>query len=176
MRITGSLRRLCPAGGVARRLLRIDHRLKEGPRRGKAPIAQLLERQSEPPRLNHGQPQRQALAVRRRIKLPASAIQRPGSDLDEVLVDEFPQHAVEALLGDPQYLQKLGDRQPRPPADKIENAMMSASKSVSLEQPIGVADKIAIGEKEQLDQFVHRLFRAARLRRRTWLGDLGRRR
>ena len=144
------------------RLLRIDHRFKKGLRRWETPIAQLFQRQSEPPRLNEGESQRQPLAVRRRVELPAATIEGAGSNLDEVLVDEFSQHAVQALLGDPQYLQKLGDRQPRPPADKIEDAMMGAPKSISFEQPIGVADEIAIGEKEQFDQIIHRLFAAAR--------------
>ena len=39
--------------------------------------------------------------------------------------------------------------------------MMGPPKPVGLEQPIGVADKIAIGEEKQFDQFVHGLFAAA---------------
>ena len=88
-------------------------------------------------------------------------------DLDEVFVDELPQDAIEALLCDPQYLQKLGDRQARPSADKIEDSMMRAPESISFEQSISVSDEVAIGEKELLDQVIHRLFAAARLRHRT---------
>ena len=54
--------------------------------------------------------------------------------------------------------------------------MMGAPKSVGLEQPIGVADKVAIGEKEQFDQFVHRLIAAARARGGIGLGCVGRHR
>ena len=56
---------------------------------------------------------------------------------------------------------------PGRPADKIEDTMMSAPEPVSFEQPIGVSDEIAVGEKEQFDQFIHGLVAAARLRRRT---------
>ena len=89
-------------------------RFEKGLRRWETPIAQLVQRQRKPSRLNEGEPQRQPLAVRRRVELPTATIQGPSPDLDEVLVDEFSQHAVEALLGDPQDLQELGDREPRP--------------------------------------------------------------
>ena len=42
--------------------------------------------------------------------------------------------------------------------------MMGAPKPVGLQQPIGVADKVAIGEEKQFDQFVHRLVAAAGVR------------
>ena len=113
-----------------------------------APVVQLFQGQRKPPRLNLRELQRQTLAVEGRIKLPAPAIESPGSDLNEILVDEFSQHPVEALFCDPQNLQKLGDRQTRSSSDKIEHPMMSAPKAVGLEQAIGVCDKIAIGEKK----------------------------
>jgi hypothetical protein len=50
--------------------------------------------------------------------------------------------------------------------------MMGAPKPISFEQSIRIANEIAVGEKQQFDQFIHRLFAAAR-RRRTGLGDVG---
>ncbi len=44
--------------------------------------------------------------------------------------------------------------------DKIEDAMMGRPKPISFEQSIRVSDEIAVGEKEQFDQFIHRLFAA----------------
>ena len=123
-----------------------------------------------------GELQRQPLAVLRCIELPTAPIERSRLNFDEVLVDELSQHAVEALLCDPQYLQKLGDREPRPSADKIEDPMMGAPESVSLEQSIGVSDEIAVSEKELFDEVIHWLFAAARLRRGTRFGDVGRHR
>ena len=46
--------------------------------------------------------------------------------------------------------------------------MMGPPKPIGFEQPIGVADKVAIGEEEQFDQFVHRLVAAAGVR--GWIG------
>jgi hypothetical protein len=54
--------------------------------------------------------------------------------------------------------------------------MMSAPEPISFEQPIGVSDEIAVSEKELFDQFIHWLFAAAWLSRRTRLGDVGRHR
>ncbi len=46
--------------------------------------------------------------------------------------------------------------------------MMGPPKPVRLEQPVGVANKVAIGEEEQFDQFVHWLVAAAGVR--GWIG------
>src|SRR5215468_3122089 len=106
--LTRRLRRLLAIDQVVRTLLRINHRGQKSERRLIAPVAHLVERQREPPRLNLGQSERQPLAVGGRVELPSSPVQSPGPDLDEVLVDELPQDAVETLLGDSQNFQKLG--------------------------------------------------------------------
>jgi hypothetical protein len=54
--------------------------------------------------------------------------------------------------------------------------MMGAPEPISFKQSIGVADEIAVSEKEQFNEFIHRLFAAARLRRGTRFGDVGRHR
>ena len=41
----------------------------------------------------------------------------------------------------------------------MQNAMMRAAKSEPGEEMIGIADKIAIGEEHELDQFEHRRVR-----------------
>jgi hypothetical protein len=51
---------------------------------------------------------------------------------------------------------------------------MSTPEPISLEQSIGVSDKIAVREKELFDQFIHRLFAAVRMPRRIRLGNVGR--
>ena len=173
-RLTCPLRRFLATGDVAGRLLGIDHRLEKRLRRWKAPVTQLFQRRGEPSGLNQSELQRQPLPLRRRVKLSAATIQGPGLDLDEVFIDEFAQHSVQALFGDPQYLQKFGYCQAWPSADKIENSMMSAPESVRFEQSIGVSDKIAVSEKELFDQFIHRLVGAARLRGGTGIGYVGR--
>ena len=39
----------------------------------------------------------------------------------------------------------------------MQHAVMRAAEAVILEQAVGVADEIAIGEEEQLDEIDHRL-------------------
>ena len=73
-----------------------------------------------------------------------------------------------------QDLQELGDRQAGPAVDEIEDTMVGAPEAVSLEQSVGVADKIAVGEEEKLDQFVHWRFVAVGGRRE--IGGFGRHR
>ena len=38
----------------------------------------------------------------------------------------------------------------------MQHAMMRPAEPIGLQQPVGVADEIAVGEVEQLDHFVHR--------------------
>ena len=73
------------------------------------------------------------------------------------LSTSFSQHPIEALLGDAQDLQELGDGQPRPAGDEIENPMVRPTESVGFEEPVRIAHEITIGEEKQLDQVVHRL-------------------
>ena len=69
-------------------------------------------------------------------------------------------------------VEQLGDREPRMAADEMQHAMMRAAEAVGLEQPVGVADEIPIGEEEQLDQIEHR--RRLRARRARPLAVSGR--
>ena len=70
--------------------------------------------------------------------------------------DQFLEHAVEALLGDAEDVEQSGDGQAGMPADEMQHAVMSAAEAVGLQHAVRVADEIAIGEIEQLDQVVHR--------------------
>ena len=65
---------------------------------------------------------------------------------------QFLQHAVEALLGDPQDVEQFGDRQPRMAVDEMQHAVVRPAEAEVLQEPVGVADEVAIGEEEQLDQ------------------------
>jgi hypothetical protein len=52
------------------------------------------------------------------------------------------------LLGDPQYVQEIGDLEARVAVDEVQYAVMRASKPESLQFVIGVADEITIGEEQ----------------------------
>ena len=79
------------------------------------------------------------------------------------------QHPVEALLGDLQDVEKLGDVRPGLAVDEVQHAVMRPPEAVVGEDPVGVADEVAIGEEQQLDEVVGRLLgerRAGALPRR----------
>ena len=76
--------------------------------------------------------------------------------LDEVLLDQLLEHPVEALLGDAQDVEELGDGQARLAADEMQDAVMGAPEAVFVQDPVGIADEVAVGEEEQLDQVVGR--------------------
>ena len=76
---------------------------------------------------------------------------------DVALVHQLLQHAAERLLGDAQHLEQVGDLQPRIAADEMHHAVMGAAEAERLQHMVGVADEIAIGEKQQLDDVPARL-------------------
>ena len=77
-----------------------------------------------------------------------------GALLDETGLDQFLQDAVEALLGDLQDVEQFGDRQARAAVDEMQDAVMGAAEAVFGEDAVGIADEIAIGEEQKLDQVV----------------------
>ena len=77
--------------------------------------------------------------------------------LDEILLDQLLEHPVEALLGDAQDVEELRDRQARLAVDEVQDPVMGPPETVLVQDPVGIADEVAIGEEEQLDQVVGRL-------------------
>ena len=69
---------------------------------------------------------------------------------DEALADELLQHAREALLGDLQDVQEVGDAQARLAVHEMQDAMMGAPEAVFLQRRVGVGGEIAVGEKQEL--------------------------
>ena len=82
---------------------------------------------------------------------PLAAVVVAGALHDEAFVDELLQDAREALLGDLQDVEKVGDAQARIAVHEMQHAMMGAAEAVFLEHRVGVAGEIAIGEEQQLD-------------------------
>ena len=90
------------------------------------------------------------------VEQPLAPVGRAGPALDEALVDQFLEHPVEALLGDPQDVQEFGDRQARLAVDEMQHPVMGAPETEVGQDAVGIADEVAIGEEEQLDQVVGR--------------------
>ena len=97
------------------------------------------------------------MALRGGEEQPLAPVGGAGPALDEILLDQLLEHPVEALLGDAQDVEELGDGQARLAVDEMQDAVMGAPETVLVQDPVGIADEVAIGEEEQLDQVVGRL-------------------
>jgi hypothetical protein len=74
---------------------------------------------------------------------------------DELLPNQLSKDPVQALFGDSQNLQQLGDGQQWMASDEMDNAMMRAPKTVSSEDRIGLRGEITISEEQQLDPLTY---------------------
>ena len=130
-------------------------------------LGKLPEHKRKPPRLQQGDVKRKSLPARGWKHVALAAVVHAWARFDIVPADQFLEDAIETLLGDLQNVQQFGDGEARTPGDKMQHPVMRPAKSKGREQMIGVADKIAIGKKHELDQFEHRRagFGGARERR-----------
>jgi hypothetical protein len=72
--------------------------------------------------------------------------------LDDIaLVEQLLEHPAERLFGDPQDVQQIGDFQAGIAMHEMHDTMMGAAEAEHLELMVGVADEVAIGEEQQLD-------------------------
>jgi len=74
---------------------------------------------------------------------------------DELSLNQLSEDSVQALFGDSQNFQQLGDGQLWMASDEMDNAMMGAPETVSSEDRIGLRREIAISEEQQLDSLTH---------------------
>ena len=88
-------------------------------------------------------------AGRRRVEQALAAVDAAGPLHDIALVDELLQHAPEALLGDFQHVEQIGDAQAGMAGDEVQHAMVGPAEAEILQDRIGVAGEIAIGEEQQ---------------------------
>ena len=100
----------------------------------------MAENAPEPLRLKLRNIERQGGAGLRWVKLALPAVDDAGAHFHIALVAQFLEYAVEALFGDLQNIEKLGDGEARTPADEMQDAVMGAAKAVIFEQPVGIAD------------------------------------
>ena len=63
-------------------------------------------------------------------------------------IDQLFKHARQALLGDPQDLQQLGNRHTGLSVDEVENTVMRPPESDLFQNKIRVGGKVAIGKKQ----------------------------
>ena len=86
---------------------------------------------------------------------------------DVAFIEQLLENAAKRLLGDAQDVQKIGDLQTRVTADEVHDAMMRAAEAERGQNVIGIADKIPVGEEQQLDDVPARHGAAAASRSRA---------
>jgi hypothetical protein len=77
---------------------------------------------------------------------------RPRLLLDEAGVDQLLQHAAEALLGDLENVEEVGDAHAGVAVDEMETRWCARPKPSPASALVGIADEVAIGEEQELDQ------------------------
>ena len=70
---------------------------------------------------------------------------------DVAFIEQLLENAPERLLGDAQYVQEISHLQAGIAVDKMQHPVMGPPKTESLQLVIGVADKIAVGKEQKLD-------------------------
>jgi hypothetical protein len=78
------------------------------------------------------------------------------------LVDELLEHATERLLGDLEDVEQLRDLHARIAVDEMQHAVVGAAEAELRQHVVGIADEVAIGEEQQLDDVPDGLLPGAR--------------
>ena len=93
--------------------------------------------------------QRLALGGGEKKALPAVVV--AGLLHDIAFVEQLLEHPPQRLLGDAQHVQQVGDLQAGIAVDEMQHPVMRPAEPERLELMVGVADEIAVGEEQQLD-------------------------
>ena len=134
----------------------VEHRDQETAGRFVIGIAEPGQRPADSRGLQAGELERQRLPLRGDEQQPLPAVGALPL-LDIALVDQLLEHAPERLLGDLENAEQLGDLHAGIAIDEVQHAVMSAPEAELRQDLVGVADEIAIGKEEQLDQIPERL-------------------
>src|SRR5262249_18426418 len=138
-------------------LLRVDHRGKEPARRLVCIRSKLGERPRDACRLQSGELHGQGLAFRRHVKQPLTAIVGALLLQHVTLVDQLLEYAAKRLLRDLENVQQLGDLHAGVAVDEMQDPVMRAAEPEFGQHIIGIADEVAIGKEQELDDVPDRL-------------------
>ena len=132
-------------------IVAIDHRAQELADRFGAGGIDVPQRAVDAIGLQPGELRHQGLALCGGVKKALPAVVIAGLLHDIAFVEQLLEHPAERLLGDAQHVQQIGDLQPGIAVDEMHHPVMGAAEPERLQLMIGVADEIAIGEEQQLD-------------------------
>ena len=94
----------------------------------------------------------QGRALLGRIQQPLAPVLSRRPSARSSPVDQLLQHAGQALLGDLQDLEQVGDPQAGMAVDEMQHAVVGAAEPELGEHGVGLAREVAIGEEQQLDE------------------------
>src|ERR1700690_3338130 len=137
----------------------VDHGGEETPRRLMRVWAELGEGAIDALSLQTGELERQGLALRRHIQETLPPVLRAFLLHHEALIDQLLEHAAERLFGDVEDIQEVGDLHAGIAVDEMQHPVMGAPETELGEHLVRIADEIAIGEEQQLDDVPDRLGR-----------------
>ena len=154
----------------------VDHGGEEAARRLMRVGPEFAEGAVDALGLQAGELERQRLALRRHVEQALAAVLRALLLHHVALVDQLLEHAAERLLGDVEDVEQVGDLHAGIAVDEMQHPVMGAAEAELGEHLVGVADEIAVGEEQQLDDVPDRLRRrrpgtlgaGRRLRRQSW--------
>ncbi len=129
---------------------------------------ELGERARDALGLQAGELHRQRFALRRDVEQALAAVVRALLLQHVALVDELLEHAAERLLGDLQDVEQVGDLHAGIAVDEMQHPVVRAAEAELGQHVVRIADEVAIGEEQQLDDVPDRL---ARRRRRLGAGS-----
>ena len=105
---------------------------------------------------------RQGLAFRRDVEQALAAIVGALFLRHVALIDELLEHPAERLLGDFQDVEQLRNLHAGIAVDEMQHPVVSAPEAQLRQHVVGVADEVAIGEEQKLDDVPDGLIAAAR--------------
>src|SRR6185437_5098629 len=139
--------------------VRVDHggeKLARGIMRAGADLGERLRDASG---LQAREPQRELGPLRGRVEQALAAIALAFLLLDVAFVDQLLEHAAERLLGDLENVEQRRDLHTWVAIDEMQHAMVGTAEAELRQHLVGIADEVAIGEEQQLDQVPDRLSR-----------------
>ena len=100
------------------------------------------------------------------VKQALPAVVVAGLLHDIALVEQLLEHPAQRLLGDAQHVEQIGDLQAGIAVDEMHHPVMGPAEPERLQLMVGIADEIAIGEEQQLDDIPAQIAGAGPERRR----------
>ena len=97
------------------------------------------------------QPERQRASRLGRVEQALPPVLGSLDLLDEAAVDELLEDPPEALLGDLEDVEQVGDPDARMAVDEVHHPVMRPAEAIGDEHCVGIRDEVAIGKEQELD-------------------------